>query len=588
MKIKVLFGIAGLLSVLAACATPRPQPPQLAAATATPIATRTPTFTPLPTATPTATPTPTPTARPMVISDNLRASRLTTPVAQRGAPCGVVDLLDFPLDPPEGQEASARWPFGRYSERYQGIHAGEDWVYNFGSSLGKPVYTIGHGQVLYAEPWGWGGDKGTIIIRHVFADGSTIMSFYGHLDPPSVVLRAGDCVKRGDQIGLIGQPTTRPHLHFEIRSIFPDQPGPGYWSVDPTLAGWKAPSDYIWLNRMSTSPGVKWTRVFTGTDAIGVGTLRNGWFAAFENQQLFAFNADTGTVQWRRPFTETVDQITLDATGQSIYVSTVTGTLRALDMTGAPQWSIELDASALMALPGSGLAAQAGDQLIGLSPTSDRLWQVPVSGTVFDHVIDRDRLLFTTSGASGDHAVVYSIDRAGQLIKLADIGGKLAVSRERVFVYNPTGLYRLNEATRAAELLLPLDGANFTDGEIVTAYDGTLIIAHHSYADRRLIVLNLDGSLRWDRSVQGLGRSLPQLIMISRRMYAITSTGDVLLIDLTTSDSQRVFDGGAPTFLSGQMWAQALPNGRLAFDFRGGRLIVLDPRAALPVVEVDP
>ena len=120
--------------------------------------------------------------------DDLRAQRLTTPVAQRGAPCGVVDLLDFPLGAPDGQDASARWPFGRYSERYKGIHAGEDWVYDFGSSLGKPVYTIGHGQVLYAEPWGWGGDKGTIIIRHVFADGSTIMSFYGHLDPPSVVL----------------------------------------------------------------------------------------------------------------------------------------------------------------------------------------------------------------------------------------------------------------------------------------------------------------------------------------------------------------------------------------------------------------
>ena len=149
---------------------------------------------------------------------------------------------------------------------------------------------------------------------------------------------------------------------------------------------------------MSTSPGVKWTRVFTGTDALGVGTLRNGWFAAFENQQLFAFDASTGEVQWQRPFTETVDQITLDAAGQSIYVSTVTDTLRALDMTGALQWSIELDTSALMALPAGGLAAQAGDQLIGLSSTSDQLWQVPMSGTILDHVIDRDRLLFTTSG----------------------------------------------------------------------------------------------------------------------------------------------------------------------------------------------
>lgn len=563
------------------CATPTPHPPSVAGTT-TPIATLNPTATAAPTATPTITPTPTPTAQPLSVTDELRAQRLATPVVQRGAPCGLVDLLDFPLAAPEGIGAGARWSFGRYSDRYNGIHAGEDWVYDIGGSLGKPVYAIGHGQVLYAEPWGWGGDKGTIIIRHVFADGSTIMSFYGHLDPPSVVLRAGQCVTRGEQIGAIGQPTTRPHLHFEIRSIFPDRPGPGYWSVDPTLAGWKPPSDYIWNERMSTSPGVKWTRVFTGSDALGVGTLENDWFAAFENQQLFAFSADTGAVQWQRPFTETVDRLALDTTGQTIYVSTVTGTLRAIDATGSSRWSIELGPlGALLPLPVSGVAVQRGDQLVGMSPTSDRVWQVPVNGAVFDHVIDHDRVLFTTTG---DQAATYAL-KDEQLTKLAEIGGKLAVSRERVFVYNSTGLYQLNGG--AAELALPLDDAHFTDGQVVAAYDGALLVAHHGYANRRLIALNPDGSLRWDRSIQGLGRALPQLISIGRSVYAVTSDGDVLLIDLATGESQRVFDGGGLTYFSGRMWVQPLPNGRLAFDFRGGRLIVLDPRAALPVVEVD-
>jgi outer membrane protein assembly factor BamB len=210
------------------------------------------------------------------------------------------------------------------------------------------------------------------------------------------------------------------------------------------------------------------------------------------------------------------------------------------------------------------------------------LWQVPVNGAVSDHVIDRDRVLFSTTG---DRAATYAIDDAGQLTKLSEMGGKIAISRGRVFVYNPTGLYRLNEG--AAEGVLPLDDARFSDGQIVVAYDGTLLVAHRGYADRRLIALNPDGSLRWDRSVQALGRALPQLVVIGRSVYAITSNGDVLLIDLTTGESQRVFDGGGLTFLNGRMWAQPLPNGRLAFDFRGGRLIVLDPRAALPVVEVE-
>lgn len=582
MNMKTWLGLGSLLLIIAACAAPAPQPPP-ADNPPNPTVTLSPTAVPPPTATPTHTPTPTPTAPPLVVADDLRAQRVATPVAQRGAPCGVVDLLDFPLGAPDGDDAGARWLFGRYSSRYNGIHAGEDWVYDLGSSLGKPVYAIGHGQVIYAEPWGWGVDQGVMIVRHVFADGQTILSFYGHLDPPSVELNFGDCVTRGQQIAAIGQPRGRPHLHFEIRNHLPDRPGPGYWSVDPTLAGWEIPSDYIWLNRMGTSPGVKWTRVFTGSDSTGMGTLSTGWLAAFENQQLYALEAGTGQVQWRRPFTETLHQLALDTTGELIYVSTVTGTLRAIDATGAPHWSLELGPlAALLPLPGGGVAVQRGDQLLGLSPTADQLWQVAVSGNVADQLIDRDRVVFTTTG---DQAATYALDGSGQLAKLADIGGKVAVSRDQVFVYQPTGLYRLNGAV--PEVVLPLDDARFTDGQVITAYDGTLLVAHRGYADRTLFALNPDGSLRWDRSVQGLGRALPQLVVVGRSVYAVTSNGDVLLLDMATGESRRVFDGGGLTVLSGRPWALALPDGRLAFDFRGGRLIVLDPRAALPVVEVD-
>jgi murein DD-endopeptidase MepM/ murein hydrolase activator NlpD len=135
---------------------------------------------------------PTPTARPLYLFDGLRAQRFVEPTPQRGAPCGMVDFFDFPLDAPEGGTASARWSFGRYSGRYSGIHAGEDWVYDGGDSLGKPVYSIGHGTVIYAQPLGWGVDQGTLIVRHVFTTGRTILSFYGHLEPDSVVLDPGD------------------------------------------------------------------------------------------------------------------------------------------------------------------------------------------------------------------------------------------------------------------------------------------------------------------------------------------------------------------------------------------------------------
>jgi murein DD-endopeptidase MepM/ murein hydrolase activator NlpD len=208
---------------------------------------------------------------------------MSIPVPQNGAPCGLVDTLDFPLNPPDGEDAVGGGDFGNFRRRYDKYHTGEDW--GFGSSnFGSPVYSIGHGRVTYAQPLGWGVDQGVVIVEHTFRNGSTLLSFYGHLDPPSIILKAGDCVQRGDQVGEIGRPRTRPHLHFEIRSHMPDTPGPGYWPVDPTRAGWLPPSATISNYRLAISPGVRWTRPNISWSAKGIGVLNDDVFVAVEDQ----------------------------------------------------------------------------------------------------------------------------------------------------------------------------------------------------------------------------------------------------------------------------------------------------------------
>jgi len=566
-----------LMLIAAACGAPQPTPPP--EATLNPIATPGPTTPPTATATPLPTPTPTPTAVPVMVGDDLRARRSMPPVPQRGAPCGVVDFFDFPLGAPDGDGAGARWLFGRYSDRYQGIHAGEDWVYDGGSSLGKPVYAIGHGQVLYAQPLGWGIDQGVIIVRHIYPDGSFINSFYGHLDPPSVTLKPGDCVTRGEHIADIGQPRGRPHLHFEIRRHLPDTPGPGYWSVDPRLAGWEIPTDTIWDNRIQTSPGIKWTRAFTSSNGAPIGVLGNDLFAAFDNDELFAAEPGTGRVQWTHAVTGGFRHAALDTSRQQIYVSTLSGTLQAIDAAGQPAWQIELPAAELLPLPGSGVVARVNGRLAGLAVDAQPMWETDRVGEIADWLSDGDRLIISTKGQD---AATYALDRSGALLRLAPQGGQIALARGRLFIYNPTGLYRVDEAARAAELLLPLDSGYLPDGDLTAAYDGTLLITHRGAGDRRLIALNVDGTLRWDRSVAALGRAVPRLIAIGRRVYAVTDDGDVLLIDQATGDLWRIFDGGSGTTLPGTVWARELPRGYLAFDFRGGRLVVLDPLAAGP------
>ena len=203
-----------------------------------------------------------------------------------------------------------------------------------------PCIASAHGTVLFAQPLGWGVDQGTIIVRHVFTDGKTILSFYGHLEPDSVVLNPGDCVTRGAVVGRIGKPRGRPHLHFEIRTIYPDRPGPGYWSVDPTLAGWKPPTEYIWDQRVTTSPGVKWTRPFTASNSILAGLLISNTVAAIDDDRLLALDADTGQVRWTRPLSSSVRTAAIDETRTTIYLTTISDTLQAIDAAGQSRWQI--------------------------------------------------------------------------------------------------------------------------------------------------------------------------------------------------------------------------------------------------------
>jgi murein DD-endopeptidase MepM/ murein hydrolase activator NlpD len=582
VRITKCFWLILILIGLAACVSTPPQP-QI---TPHPIDTRTPvvTSTSQPTATSTPAPTPTPTAPPLYVFDGLRTVRAITPEPRRGAPCGLVDFFDFPLAAPEGDTADARWSFGRYSERYSGIHAGEDWVYDVGDSLGKPVYSIGHGTVLYAQPLGWGIDQGTLIVRHVFADGRTILSFYGHLEPDSVVLNPGDCVKRGDIVGRIGKPRGRPHLHFEIRSIFPDQPGPGYWSVDPRLAGWQPPTEYIWDQRVDTSPGVKWTRPFTSSNSILAGLLISDTLAVADRDRLLALNAETGRVQWSRPISATAQQAIVDDAHTTVYLTTISNTLQAIDERGELVWQKPFTSTArsiLLPLPGGGVIAHDGRDLIGLSAAGDQLWRVENVPSPIDWLVDHGDLLFTVGG---DHPALYRLTPSGQLNQIAALGGQLATVGDHLLLYAPAALYRLSDTP---QLLQQFDRARYGEGSFVATSDGGVIIAHNGVNGRRLIALRPDGSLRWDRSIQAMTGSAPQLIAIKGEVYAMTQEGDIWWIDQKLGEAQRVLDGTRWLSLAGSIRSVVTARGTLIFDARGGRLIALDPGAAIMTPAAD-
>lgn len=127
----------------------------------------------------------------------------------------LADGFDFPVGKPDGAN------YYRFRGFIRGDHMGEDWngLAGGNNDLGKPVYAVAHGVVVYSKDYrsNWGN---VIILRHAYRDNGTIRyvdSLYGHLNERLVT--PGTKVTRGQKIGTIGTNHGMyvAHLHFEIR-----------------------------------------------------------------------------------------------------------------------------------------------------------------------------------------------------------------------------------------------------------------------------------------------------------------------------------------------------------------------------------
>jgi hypothetical protein len=136
-------------------------------------------------------------------------------------------------------------------------------------------------------------------------------------------------------------------------------------------------------------------------------------------------------------------------------------------------------------------------------------------------------------------------------------------------------------------LLKEFDRLLYNDGSMLATLDGSLLLAHHGLRDVRLIALEPDGSLRWERSLQPLTQGAPQLVAIRDEVYAVTVEGDVWWIDQRSGEAQRVLDGERLDNLPGPARVFTTSRGSLIFDFRGGRLVAFDPRVAMLADEME-
>ncbi len=116
-------------------------------------------------------------------------------------------------DPVGGGSTNSGHPLAIPYTINQGLH--HIGAIDLGAPEGTPIYAVSDGKVTEVNETTMGINGNYVI--HTVPDGTVI--YYGHMrDVPMV--KKGDKVKKGQQIGVVGQTgmATGPHIHFDRRS----------------------------------------------------------------------------------------------------------------------------------------------------------------------------------------------------------------------------------------------------------------------------------------------------------------------------------------------------------------------------------
>jgi murein DD-endopeptidase MepM/ murein hydrolase activator NlpD len=160
----------------------------------------------------------------------------------------VADGFDFPVGKPDAKNYFNAQTFGK------NFHLGEDWNGNGGGNtdLGDPIYSTANGLITFTDDvcCGWGNIVRIVHKTPNHPDFSYVESLYAHMH--NVIVKNGDFVRRGQQIGTIGTANGRykAHLHFEMRNAVNMPIGRGY---SENNEGYFAPTEFITQNRPSNN-----------------------------------------------------------------------------------------------------------------------------------------------------------------------------------------------------------------------------------------------------------------------------------------------------------------------------------------------
>jgi len=396
-----------------------------------------------------------------------------------------------------------------------------------------------------------------VVVEHTFPDGSTAYTVYGHMEQTDTLFfpSVGRCVELGDILGGIGWPSRgRPHLHYEIRKMLPDDGGPGYITGNPLEEGWYHPLDFTMLWQMKLSPGFVSSVTFQHVPGLPPVTLDSGVYA-IASGNLLEGAAPDGSILWR---VETDGVVTGLAAlpNDRVLAHTVEG--QAVTLQGgryAALWNVEGPDEPFVMVGESLVFVTDGGGLAAFDAAGTALWTVEGAGA--------DRVLYFQT--NGQQIVLVTRTEGSIRWRTVDARGRIAPG-ERGF----------DRFTAAAPLpsgdWLALDGAQVWRtriGENSVATDLAATVSPtpgrtaamttdsmgNSYfflgdAQDTLLALDATGNARWRVNAPYLGGFLPPLLDVGNSclLYALGVDGQLSVF--STADGalitqRQLYAGGS-------------------------------------------
>jgi hypothetical protein len=198
-------------------------------------------------------------------------------------------------------------------------------------------------------------------------------------------------------------------------------------------------------------------------------------------------------------------------------------------------------------------------------------------------------LLFSTIQADG---VLWTADDVGLTASSARVGGRVAQAGDRVWAYDGRAVYLLDAETLSVESSYALPSGSAWLGSLVGLSDGGALVVHVDRYDRRIVALNRDGSVRWQRSFASVIQEYPYLVVLGDQPYLVAlnegTSGvqmTVFAIDLETAELTRIFVGGGRDPTMGGTWVHPSEEDLILVGLADSGIVALDAPLALDIIQ---